>query len=196
MIIPELPTPEEPKLRLQAAPLYYLLLNNEQEGPYTLGQIKSMWNAGGITVKTLYCVEGKSEWKPLLDMTSILDSSGMDVKSNRNAFTQTSQNQSGNPSINQQLTLLGIQSKMKSKTVAVLLSIFFPFIGCLYSAPRAAIICGGMTVLFIGTSVELGGGSDPFWFILSFILYICSIFFSIKGVGRFNQCLIAQRIEK
>lgn len=44
---------------------YYLLQNDETKGPYTLGQLRAMWNSGAITGKTLHSQEGYSEWLPL-----------------------------------------------------------------------------------------------------------------------------------
>src|SRR5713101_6405846 len=44
---------------------YYTLQNDETKGPYTLGQLRSMWNAGSITSETLHSQEGYSEWLPL-----------------------------------------------------------------------------------------------------------------------------------
>lgn len=44
---------------------YYILQNEETKGPYTLGQLKAMWNSGLITSETLHSQEGYSEWLPL-----------------------------------------------------------------------------------------------------------------------------------
>lgn len=46
---------------------YYLWINEEQAGPYTLGQLKSMWAAGQITSAMLYWHEGAPEWRALGD---------------------------------------------------------------------------------------------------------------------------------
>jgi TM2 domain-containing membrane protein YozV len=45
--------------------MYFLWLNESQSGPFTIGQLKSMWAAGQITVATLYWQEGMGEWMPL-----------------------------------------------------------------------------------------------------------------------------------
>ncbi len=52
---------------------YYLYLNDEQKGPFTLGQLKSMWGSGSITLKTLCWHQGLSEWLPLSTMRAVLD---------------------------------------------------------------------------------------------------------------------------
>ena len=48
----------------QGAAGFYVFLNREAKGPYTLAQIRSMWIAGDITNETPYCEEGESDWKP------------------------------------------------------------------------------------------------------------------------------------
>ena len=53
---------------------YYVLQNDETKGPYTLGQLRSMWSSGAITGQTLYCQEGYSEWLPLRQLQAELDS--------------------------------------------------------------------------------------------------------------------------
>lgn len=44
---------------------YYLLLNQEAKGPYTLHQLRSMWNAGAITMETRFRQDGSDDWRPL-----------------------------------------------------------------------------------------------------------------------------------
>jgi hypothetical protein len=44
---------------------YYILLENEPKGPYTISQLRSLWNSGSITGNTLYCQEEFTEWVPL-----------------------------------------------------------------------------------------------------------------------------------
>ena len=44
---------------------YYIIQNDETKGPYTIGQLRSMWNAGAITGKVVFCKEGDAEWRPL-----------------------------------------------------------------------------------------------------------------------------------
>jgi len=52
---------------------YYLYLNDEQKGPYTLSQIQSMWRSGNITGNTLYWQDGFSEWIPLSTILHIIE---------------------------------------------------------------------------------------------------------------------------
>jgi len=44
---------------------YYLLQNDEQRGPFTLNQLRSMWGSGSITSQTLFFQHGFAEWVPL-----------------------------------------------------------------------------------------------------------------------------------
>ena len=55
------------------APLYYLILNERQAGPYTMGQLKSMWQTGLVTAQTQYWFESAESWRPLLELASMLD---------------------------------------------------------------------------------------------------------------------------
>jgi uncharacterized membrane protein YgdD (TMEM256/DUF423 family) len=54
---------------------YYLLMNDMEQGPFTIGQLRSLWNAGKITSKTYYFQAGMSEWKPLTHVLSLLEPS-------------------------------------------------------------------------------------------------------------------------
>ncbi len=47
---------------------FYLYLNEQQEGLFTLQQLKQMWTVGRVTAKTLYWQEGLTEWLPLSTM--------------------------------------------------------------------------------------------------------------------------------
>jgi hypothetical protein len=54
--------------------LYYLVLNNEQAGPYTPGQLRAMWQNGKVNAQTQYCVVGATNWQPLLNLRTMLES--------------------------------------------------------------------------------------------------------------------------
>ena len=55
--------------------LYYLLLNNEQAGPYTAEQLRSMWQNGVANAQTQYCFAGGASWQPLINLRTMLESS-------------------------------------------------------------------------------------------------------------------------
>jgi hypothetical protein len=44
---------------------YFILQDNETKGPYTMPQLRAMWNTGVITSQTLHVAEGYKEWRPL-----------------------------------------------------------------------------------------------------------------------------------
>ena len=54
--------------------LYYLNEDGKDSGPFTLGQLQSMWQIGKITAATSYFSEGMNEWRQLADMIPALES--------------------------------------------------------------------------------------------------------------------------
>jgi GYF domain 2 len=52
---------------------YNINQNGENFGPYTIGQLRSMWRAGQVTGDTLYCEEGFAEWLRLGALAEVLD---------------------------------------------------------------------------------------------------------------------------
>lgn len=52
---------------------YFLYLNNEQSGPFTIAQLQHMWRVGQITAKTLYWQQGFDEWIPLSTIADSLE---------------------------------------------------------------------------------------------------------------------------
>lgn len=50
---------------LPPPPILYLLIKDQQQGPYAFDQIRGMWNSGSITIDTLYWHEGMAEWGPV-----------------------------------------------------------------------------------------------------------------------------------
>lgn len=54
--------------------LYYLLLNNQQAGPYTVGQLRTMWQNGVANAQTQYSFAGGASWQPLINLRTMLES--------------------------------------------------------------------------------------------------------------------------
>ena len=50
------------------------MLGGERKGPYTLGQMRAMWNAGTLTGDTLYWRDGQSNWEALSTIQGDLES--------------------------------------------------------------------------------------------------------------------------
>jgi hypothetical protein len=52
---------------------YFVYLDNEPKGPYTIGQLRTMWQAGLVTAKTPYCEPGYNEWLNLEILSAELE---------------------------------------------------------------------------------------------------------------------------
>jgi TM2 domain-containing membrane protein YozV len=52
---------------------HHLLIDGEQKGPYTLGQLQGMWRNGTITSETLHHMDGYADWMPLEIIMDDLD---------------------------------------------------------------------------------------------------------------------------
>lgn len=53
--------------------LFHILTEGVQSGPFTLGQLRSMWSEGQITATALYWTEIQSDWQPILQLASLLE---------------------------------------------------------------------------------------------------------------------------
>jgi hypothetical protein len=51
---------------------YYILLDNVERGPFTLGQVASMWSSGNLTSNTLYRLTNIESWTPLSQLDDTL----------------------------------------------------------------------------------------------------------------------------
>ena len=52
---------------------YYIIQSEEEAGPFTFEQLRSMWHAGQITSTTLYWREGMADWESLSNFAADLD---------------------------------------------------------------------------------------------------------------------------
>ena len=55
--------------------LYHIVLNEQNAGPYTIGQLRAMWQSGAVTAQTQYWFEGAADWRPLINLRSMLEPS-------------------------------------------------------------------------------------------------------------------------
>lgn len=55
--------------------MYYLFHNEVQRGPFTLGQLRSMWSQGILTADILFWGSDSVEWRPLAAMAVELEGS-------------------------------------------------------------------------------------------------------------------------
>lgn len=54
---------------------YYLHLDNEQKGPFTIGQLQAMWLAGSIDRNTQFYTKANGDWKKLEAILDLLEPS-------------------------------------------------------------------------------------------------------------------------
>ena len=47
---------------------YWIYQAGQQSGPYSKEQLLEMWRSGTVNAETVYCVEGASEWKPIMEL--------------------------------------------------------------------------------------------------------------------------------
>jgi hypothetical protein len=52
---------------------YWITISDEQLGPYTIGQLRSMWHSGTITAETLYWQQGFENWYQLRHIINLLE---------------------------------------------------------------------------------------------------------------------------
>jgi TM2 domain-containing membrane protein YozV len=60
---------------------YYIAIGPEQKGPYTFGQLQSMWRSGMITADALYCQDGFAEWLPISSIAHLLNGQPLEAPS-------------------------------------------------------------------------------------------------------------------
>ena len=52
---------------------FYIIENSEIKGPFTIGQMRSMWNAGTVNLETKFCKEGYDEWAAMKLLLPLLE---------------------------------------------------------------------------------------------------------------------------
>lgn len=72
-VMPPSPPPSASPVERAAGDSYYLMLSGEQRGPFTVNQMKSMWQGGSINAGTHYWQTGMSSWQPLSNIQHFLD---------------------------------------------------------------------------------------------------------------------------
>ncbi|HEV7404226.1 MAG TPA: DUF4339 domain-containing protein [Chthoniobacteraceae bacterium] len=53
--------------------LYYLSRADVQSGPFTLSQLRSMWQTGSVTADATYRFDPAAEWQPLTNLRRLLE---------------------------------------------------------------------------------------------------------------------------
>ena len=142
---------------------YLLLINGQQSGPYTINQMKSMWQLGSINAGTSYWQAGMPQWQSLANIRHFLD--------------MPSVNQFGNPVIVNQV---GYQVSYevqpfvsaKSRVAFVLLGLF---LGCLgihnfYAGYSGKGIAQLLITIFLGWVFGLGIIITGIWALIEIIV--------------------------
>jgi hypothetical protein len=52
---------------------YFVLVGDEERGPLTVGQLRSMWASGQITGETPWCQEGMREWRSMAELVELME---------------------------------------------------------------------------------------------------------------------------
>jgi TM2 domain-containing membrane protein YozV len=120
--------------------MYYLWLNDAQAGPYTINQLRGMWQAGQITAQTLYFTEGMTDWAALAAIAAMLEES----KSTAPAVTVNNTDSTAK--------LIMFEAQKKSPALACVLNFFFPGIGYMYCGK---VVLGLIVFLLINAVVTL-----------------------------------------
>jgi TM2 domain-containing membrane protein YozV len=141
---------------------YFLLINGQQSGPYTIVQVRSMWQSGAINTGTSYWQAGMPQWQYLANIRHFLD--------------MPSGNQYGAPIIvNQVGYQVGypIQQVVstKSRVAFILLGLF---LGCLgihnfYAGYTGKGIAQLLITLFLGWLFGLGIFITGIWALIEII---------------------------
>lgn len=163
-----------------------ILINRDGSnvGPYSEAQVAGMVRDGILSPMDLAWRDGLAAWKPLFS----LEISGCipPLPTNQPPVQNGSMD-------NPLLQTLRLQSRMKSRGVAALLSILLPFIGCFYASVACGIVSTAFGALFVWAYLNpvVEGDLDPFWLLLSLATYLVSIFAAISLTGRYNSKLLA-----
>ena len=73
-VSPEIPNDTAPGSETTPVCGYFILRNEESEGPYSIEELQSLWGSGEITRETFYCEEGYEEWLRLEKIADQLQS--------------------------------------------------------------------------------------------------------------------------
>lgn len=141
---------------------YLLLINGQQSGPYTINQMKAMWQNGTINAGTAYWQAGMTQWQSLANIRHFLDTPSV--------------NQYGNPLIvNQVGYQVGYPVQQvvlsKSRVTFVLLGLF---LGCLgihnfYAGYSGKGVAQLLITIFLGWIFGLGIFITGIWALIEII---------------------------
>ena len=78
-------------------PLYYVHLNGQEAGPYTICQLRAMWQSGAVNAATQYWFQGAASWQPLTNLRPMLETAATPTRQQqpRSLPTRQKQNDAG-----------------------------------------------------------------------------------------------------
>ena len=123
---------------------YYINKDDKQTGPFTIGQLRSMWSSGSLTTATLFWHEGATGWLPLRTISTDLEP----IPTPKHAVTPEPQTIS--------TTRPTIVRTAKSRGIYIILGLFFGLLGVhnFYAGHyRPAIWQLVTTILFFWTAI-------------------------------------------
>lgn len=116
--------------------MYYIKQDNSELGPFTFGQMKSMWSAGQLTVRTLFRMEEDPDWIPIGKFSLAFENDDQFMESQANEIVSA---------IDENNRDLIYAMGKKSVATACLLNLLIPGAGYIYAGK----ILTGIFVMFI-----------------------------------------------
>lgn len=179
-----LSVPLPPSQPPSSASLFTILVAGETSGPYTIGQVRSLWSQGKLKVTDQFKTQNDSTWTSLQGIAPLIEESNNGVK-NENAPQQ-------NAIPAAQLRAISLQSRMKSPAMAVVWGLLFPIFGAAYGSAFAMFF--GLFLLIGGIAV--GVRSDNEILGLAVVAQIISLLCSVVGVGEYNKGLLLEEEKR
>lgn len=112
---------------------FFIYSNDQSKGPYTMSQLRKMWEAGTLTGSDLYCENGSNNWSHLSDLEYDLEAPPAAVAPVRSAYAP-------------QQVPYELRQRQWSPGVAIVLSFFIPGLGQMY---RGKIGRGLLWLIFV-----------------------------------------------
>lgn len=163
--------------------LYRIWKDQQESGPFTMSQLRSMWASGALTAENYFWTEGQTEWQPITALLTELEPIPSEPA--------PSQQQAS-------LQIVELQSQMKSPGVAALLALFIPFFGAGYGSAAAMVVCllGAIgTSIAVAAAAGLGDDPMPLTLIGISLFYLISIFWAVGGASSYNESLVTAAKE-
>jgi TM2 domain-containing membrane protein YozV len=162
MLQPSAPAVPAPSSHMMGNDTYMLLLNGQQSGPYTLNQIKAMWQNGNINVSTNYWQAGMAGWQPLANIRQFLDMPAAQSPGNQIVIQQVNQQPAYHPAM---------LVSPKSRGTFIVLGIFFGCFGVhnFYAGYAGRGIAQLLISVFLGLFFGFGFFITWIWMIIEVI---------------------------